>query len=320
MGGSVLRLLERRSVLLVVLLALVIVVMSLISPYFFSVTNLLGITQFGAVLVLLAIGQSLVITSGRGGIDLSIGSMLSLSGVAIGMLVQQGVNVWLASLLGIVSGGLFGALNGLMVAYIGLPPLITTLGTNYLYGSLALYLTNGVPISGFPESFEFLGQGLILGIPAQVLLVALPVFALFWFIVYRTRFGREIYLIGTNEIAARFSAIQVKQIRFSLYTISGLLAGLGSVIMCSWLMTARADVGSGMDMQSITVSVLGGVSITGGQGHLASVMLAVLVVTMLSSGMQIANINSMWQLAILGMILLFAVALNQFVLKRSASK
>jgi ribose/xylose/arabinose/galactoside ABC-type transport system permease subunit len=320
MGGSVLRLLERRSVLLVVLLALVIVVMSLISPYFFSVTNLLGITQFGAVLVLLAIGQSLVITSGRGGIDLSIGSMLSLSGVAIGMLVQQGVNVWLASFLGIVSGGLFGALNGLMVAYIGLPPLITTLGTNYLYGSLALYLTNGVPISGFPESFEFLGQGLILGIPAQVLLVALPVFALFWFIVYRTRFGREIYLIGTNEIAARFSAIQVKQIRFSLYTISGLLAGLGSVIMCSWLMTARADVGSGMDMQSITVSVLGGVSITGGQGHLASVMLAVLVVTMLSSGMQIANINSMWQLAILGMILLFAVALNQFVLKRSASK
>lgn len=311
------RLLERRSVLLVMLLVLVIIVMSLISPYFLNVVNLLGITQFGAVLVLLAIGQSLVIVSGRGGIDLSIGSILSLSGVVIGMLVQQGVNVWAASALGIVAGGLFGALNGLMVAYIGLPPLITTLGTNYLYGSLALYLTKGLPISGFPKSFEFLGQGLIFGIPAQVLLVALPVFVLFWFIIYRTKFGREVYLIGTNEVAARFSAIQVKQVRFSLYAISGLLAGLGAVVMCSWLMTARADVGNGMDMQSITVAVLGGVSITGGQGHLGAVMLAVLVVTMLSSGLQIANINSMWQLAILGMILLFAVALNQFILKRS---
>jgi ribose/xylose/arabinose/galactoside ABC-type transport system permease subunit len=316
MGSNAFRLLERRGILLVALLLVVIIIMSSLSPYFLDLYNLLGITQFGAVLVLIAIGQSLIITSGRGGIDLSIGAIVSLSGVIIGLLVQQGVNVWAASLIGIAAGGVLGALNGLMVAYIGLPPLIATLGTSYIYGSLALFFTKGLPISGFPQSFEFLGQGLIFGIPAQVLVVAIPVFALFWFLIYRTKFGRKVYLVGTNDIAARFSAIPVKKVRFSLYVLAGLLAGLGSVVMCSWLMTARADVGTGLEMQSITVAVLGGISIVGGQGHLGAVMLAVLVVTVLSSGLQIANINSMWQLAILGMILLFAVALNHFIMKR----
>lgn len=317
MGTSVMRLLERRGILLVVLLLIVTIIMSMLSPYFLDLYNLLGITQFGAVLVLIAIGQSLIIVSGKGGIDLSIGATLSLSGVVIGLLVQQGMNVWVASLIGVLAGSALGAFNGLMVAYVGMPPLIATLGTSYLYGSLALFFTDGQPLSGFPESFEFLGQGLIFGIPAQVLLVAIPVFAVFWFLIYRTKFGRQVYLVGTNDTSARFSAIPVRAVRFSLYTLAGTLAGLGSVVMCSWLMTARADVGAGLEMQSITVAVLGGISIIGGQGHLGAVMLAVLIVTVLSSGLQIANINSIWQLAILGLILLLAVALNHFIMKRN---
>lgn len=316
MGANLLKLLERRGVLLSVLLVVVVIIMSLSSPYFFNLYTLLGITQFGAVLALIAIGQSLIIASGNGNIDLSVGGILSFSGVVLGLLVQSGMNIWVASVVAVVFGALLGAFNGLMVAFTGLQPLITTLGTMYIYSSLALYFTGGRPISGFPASFEFLGQGLILGIPVQVLLVVLPIFLIICYAVYRTKYGRQIYLIGTNKTAARFAAIPVKQVWFSLYTLSGLLAGIGAVVTCSWLMTARADVGTGMELQSITVAVLGGIHIFGGKGHLASVMLAVLTVTVLSSGLQIANVNSMWQLAILGIILILAVALNQMLVKQ----
>jgi ribose/xylose/arabinose/galactoside ABC-type transport system permease subunit len=305
-----------RTYFLIGLLVLLIFVLTLMSQDFLTVGNLLGITQFGAVLALVAIAQSLVITSGNGGIDLSIGSIVSLSGVVIGLLVTAGMNIWIASIFGVIAGGLLGAFNGLSISIIGLPPFIATLGTMYMYGSIALVLTGGAPISGFPESFGFLGQGTLLGLPTQILTIVIPVFLVISFIVYRTVFGRHIYLVGTNETAARFANISVKKTRFLIYTLSGLLAGMGSVIMCSWLMTARADVGDGLELQAITVAVLGGINILGGQGKLGGVMLAVLIVTFLSSGLQIANVNSIWQLAILGIILIGAVALNQYLNKK----
>lgn len=310
------KILMSRTYFLTLLLIVIIIIMSLLSPHFFSLGNLLEITQFGAVLALLAIGQSLIIASGNGGIDLSVGSIVSLSGVVIGMASEAGMNIWVASLIGILVGALLGAINGIATSIVGLPAFIATLGTMYIYSSVALVLTKGTPISGFPEVFGFLGQGTILGIPTQVLLVVVPVFIIISFIVYRTVFGRQIYLVGTNQNAAKFASINVNKTRFILFTLSGLLAGIGAVIMCSWLMTARADVGNGLELQSITVAVLGGIYIFGGRGHLSGVMLAVLVVTVLSSGLQIANINSIWELAILGFILIGAVALNQFLSNR----
>lgn len=310
------KILMSRTYFLTLLLIVIIIIMSLLSPHFFSLGNLLEITQFGAVLALLAIGQSLIIASGNGGIDLSVGSIVSLSGVVIGMASEAGMNIWVASLIGILVGALLGAINGVATSVVGLPAFIATLGTMYIYSSVALVLTKGTPISGFPEGFGFLGQGTILGIPTQVLLVVVPVFIIISFIVYRTVFGRQIYLVGTNQNAAKFASINVNKTRFILFTLSGLLAGIGAVIMCSWLMTARADVGNGLELQSITVAVLGGIYIFGGRGHLSGVMLAVLVVTVLSSGLQIANINSIWELAILGFILIGAVALNQFLSNR----
>lgn len=309
-----------RAYFLTLLLIVIIIIMSLLSPHFLKLGNLLEITQFGAVLALLAIGQSLIIASGNGGIDLSVGSIVSLSGVVIGMASEAGMNIWVASLIGILVGALLGAINGIATSVVGLPAFIATLGTMYIYSSIALVLTKGTPISGFPEAFGFLGQGTILGIPTQVLLVVVPVFIIISFVVYRTVFGRQIYLVGTNQNAAKFASINVNKTRFILFTLSGLLAGIGAVIMCSWLMTARADVGNGLELQSITVAVLGGIYIFGGRGHLSGVMLAVLVVTVLSSGLQIANINSIWELAILGFILIGAVALNQFLSNRVSVK
>ncbi len=320
MGGFIQKVLMSRTYFLTLLLVMIIIIMSILSPYFLTVQNLLEITQFGAVIALLAIGQSLVIASGNGGIDLSVGSMVSLSGVLMGLAFNAGISIWIASIIAILVGVLLGAFNGFATSVIGLPPFIATLGTMYMYGSLALVLTKGTPISGFPESFGFLGQGTILGIPTQVLLIVIPVFLIISFIVYRTVFGRQIYLVGTNDTAAKFANIKVKRTRFLLFTLSGLLSGIGSVIMSSWLMTARADVGSGLELQAITIAVLGGMHIFGGKGQLGGVMLAVLVVTMLSPGLQIANINAIWQLAILGIILIGAVALNQYSSNRLSLK
>jgi ribose/xylose/arabinose/galactoside ABC-type transport system permease subunit len=313
-------LVSRRGFMLTILLLITMIAMSSLNQDFLNISNLIGITQFGAVLALLAIGQSLVILSGRGAIDLSVGAMLSLSGVFLGLLFKSGMNIWIASILAIFFGGLLGLINGIIINYFHIHSLIATLGTQYLFGSLALYLTKGTPISGFPNSFGSIGQDMILGIPVQVLLIAIPVYIIMWFIIYRNRIGREIYLLGTNDVAARFSGIKVKKIRTIIFTLSGFLAGIGAVVTCSWLMTARADVGSGMEMESLTVAVLGGIIISGGKGHLGSVMLSVLIVTILNSGLQMANINSVWELAILGLLLILAIIFNNLLISQGMNK
>jgi len=312
---KLIRLLSNRVIFLSILLVIVIVVMSLISPYFLSLNNFMTMSRFSAALALVGVGQSLVILGGGAGIDLSVGSIISLSGVLFGFLVNTGLNVWFCAFLTVIIGGLLGSVNGLTIAILDAPPLIGTLGTNYAYGALALVLTGGIPISGFPESFEFLASGDLLGIPTQILLIVIPVFLLLFFIMRNTSFGRHIYLIGVNEEAAQMSGIQVKTHRFILYTLSGILAGISATIFSSWFMASRPDVGAGMDMETITVAVLGGISITGGVGNLVGTLLAIIIVTMIASGLQLANINTIWQLAVLGIILLGSVALNQLFVK-----
>ncbi len=309
------RLLGNRVAFLLLLMVVVVAVMSLLSPYFLSVDGLLGMTRFGAVLALVAIGQSLIILAGGAGIDISVGSIISLSGVLFGLMVKAGLSLWVAVPACVVSGALLGAVNGVTVALWGLPPMIGTFSTMWAYGAVALVLTGGVPLSGFPEAFGFLGQGRIGAVPAQTLLFVLPAYAFFLFLLRRTAFGRSVYLVGVNDEAARFAGISPRAVRFTLYTLNGALAGCGALILSSWLMAARADAGSGMELQAITVAVLGGIDIFGGSGSLLGTLLAVMIVTMVQTGLQLANINAIWQLALLGAILLGAVALNQSVLR-----
>jgi len=311
MGKRFITLLSNRVFFLLLLLVLVTVGMSLISPYFFDWKNMVTMTRFGAPLALIGLGQSLVILGGGAGIDLSVGSIISISGVFFGFMVGAGINDWVAAVITVFIGGILGSVNGMTIALLGLPPLIGTLGTMYTYGALALVLTKGRPLSGFSESFSFLANGEVLGIPTQVMLIVIPVFIILLIMITKTNFGRWVYLVGVNEEAAQISGIQVKRVRFILYTISGLLAGMSAIIMSSWFMASRPDVGNGMEMQAITVAVLGGIDIFGGVGNLTGTMLSVLIVTMIASGLQLANINTIWQLAILGLILLGSVALNQ---------
>ncbi len=304
---------KSRTKFLLLLFVIEMVILSLISPYFFSLSNLMQVTQFGAALTLLSLGESLVMIAGRDGIDISIGSIMSLSGVLFGLAVINGCSILAATILTLLTGVVLGSINGFLVAVAKVPALIATLGTQYIYGSLALYLTGGIPISGFPESFEFLSLESTFGIPNQILFVVIPVTILVLILVYKMKFGRRVYLMGTNPEAAKYTGIKERSVRMWVYILAGVLAAISAIINNSWLMTARADAGTGMEMQAITVAVLGGIGVAGGVGHLGGVLIGVIIITMMNSGLQIANINSIWQLATLGFILIIAIILNHLM-------
>ena len=209
----------------------------LISPYFFSLSNLMQVTQFGAALTLLSLGESLVMIAGRDGIDISIGSIMSLSGVIFGLAVINGCSILAATILTLLTGVVLGSINGFLVAVAKVPALIATLGTQYIYGSLALYLTGGIPISGFPESFEFLSLESTFGIPNQILFVVIPVTILVLILVYKMKFGRRVYLMGTNPEAAKYTGIKERSVRMWVYILAGVLAAISAIINNSWLMT-----------------------------------------------------------------------------------
>ena len=324
MKKLVLSLAKSRAKFLAVLLVVEIIILSIMNPEFAKINNLIEILQFGATLFLMAVGEALVIIVIPGGIDISIGSIMSLSCVVLGITYQNSGNMPIALLATLIAGGLFGVVNGILVGFFNMPSLIATLGTQYVFASLALYITNGVAISGFPDSFSWLSLETTLGIPNQILFLVIPVLIVVLFLVYRTRFGRNIYLTGNNSEAAKFAAIKTKWTIFFVFVLAGVLTAFGAIVNCSWLMTARADAGSGMEMNAITVAMLGGISaVEGGRGHLSGVIVGTVLITMLKSGLQMAGINSTWILAITGIILLISIVMNnvmnKFIIKMSTN-
>ena len=302
---------KSRAKFLILLLIVEIIILSILNPEFAKISNLIELLQFGATLFLMAAGEALVIMVIPGGIDISVGSIMSLACVVLGIMYQATANMFISILVTLIAGGIFGMVNGVLVGYFNMPSLIATLGTQYVFASLALYITNGVAISGFPESFEWLSLETTFGIPNQILFVVIPVLIVVLFLVYRTRFGRNIYLTGDNAEAAKFAAIKTKQTIFWVFVLTGVLTAFGAIINCSWLMTARADAGSGMEMNAITVAMLGGISaVEGGRGHLSGVIIGTVIITMLRSGLQMAGINSVWILAITGIILIASIVAN----------
>lgn len=304
---------DRRTMLAILLVGM-LVVFSQISPALVRPSLLLDITKFGVVVGLLSLGQTLIILSGRGGIDLSVGSMLSLSGIVMGLAMNAGVPIWLAAGVAILTGVALGAFNGVLIAVVGIPALIGTVGTLFLYGSLALVVSGGRAISGYSDAgFAFIGQGTILGMPAQLVLVLLPVYAVLGWMVARTRFGRTIYEVGNGDRAARLVGRSPSALRFWLFCLSGGLAGLGAVVTNSWLQTARPAAGAGLELQAVTIAVLGGTHIFGGRGRLGGTFLALFVVILLNAGLQFNGIDQVWQSGVLGALLIGSVVLNNLL-------
>ena len=336
--GRVLRTLAtQRIALLVALIVIIVVWMSLLDVGgYLSGTydaDYLSLSLVDAVpMALLALGQLVVIVSGRGGIDLSIGSMVSLSGMVFGSAYGQwGWSLAAAVILTIVAGALLGAINGVLVAYFQFPALIATLATYYAYKSLALVVTNSLPISDgdIPNLYTITRQvelpvigAYLPDVPLGVFTFFLPTAIVIWLIVARTTYGRRLFAIGTNDVAAQWAGLDVRRTRFAAYLLSGLVAGIVAVYLTAQFASSRPDAGTsgnGLALPSITIAVLGGVAIMGGVGRVAGVVLATLLITWLNAGILLAipgNAGGQYQLLALGLVLILAALLNGVAQRR----
>jgi ribose transport system permease protein len=298
---------------LLVLWLIALVIFALFAPAFFTAANFNSVLQFSTLLALVTLGQTLVVLTGGGGIDLSVGGIVSLSGLVIASLMKAGVPAFVAALAGVLFGGVLGSINGFIITRLRLLPLIVTLGTYYAYNGLALALTGGAPISGLPVSFGLLGQDSILAIPLHTLVLVVPVFLVMQFTLNQTPLGRWIYAVGSNEKAARLVGLPVDMIRLGAYTLSGVLAALAGLMADSWLLSARPNIGDNLELLSLTATLLGGTSIFGGSGGLGGSLAAVLFFTSLQAGLQMLNVNSIWQLGLVGIFLIGSVLLDRMI-------
>lgn len=331
-----------RSGVLLILSLILFLYFSATIPNFFSGYNIYQVIEQGVIIALLAIGETLVILSGGGGIDLSIGSILSLSGMVLGVLnIMRGVNIWIAVIAAILTGAMLGAINGLLVSKTRIPPLIVTLATYYGYAAIAFQVTGTKPLpdatqpnlpQAFPQDFITIGNGTVQniswlswipkiageGIPFQFLLIFMPIVLITIFVLRKTIAGRYLYGVGTNALAARFTTIDVWTIRFWAYVAAGFLAGVGAVVQTALNASATPDVGAPMNLQAITIAVLGGVSIAGGEGTIPGVALAALIVIFLYNGLglMLGNAAGVWQPVALGVLLICSVFFNEFIRRR----
>ncbi|MBB3237278.1 ABC transporter permease [Phyllobacterium endophyticum] len=300
--------LRTRLLILIGLWVVAILVVSLLSPYFLQASTVPYLLQYVPILGLLGLGQTLVILAGGPGIDLSVGSIVSLVGVSVGALMTMGLGVWPACAVGILLGGVLGMINGVLINVLRIPSLMATLATMFAYGGLALATTEGRPIGNFPQEFAWLGQGDTLTIPNSFLFVLVPVALILHIMLTRTTIGRHIVACGNDDRAAHLSGLNVVRLRIGLYVLSGVLAAIGSIISLSWFLAARPDAGKGMELAAVTIAVLGGTHIFGGTGGIPGTLVAILIITTLQIGLQLANISAAWQLGIIGVLLIASVA------------
>lgn len=298
--------------ILLVVLAIVMGVMSNLSDYFLTPLYLLNATRFISETSLIGLGMTLVILTG--GIDLSVGSMMALSSVCLGLFCQIGIPSILAVVFSLLIGALGGMLNGYVVCKLKLPALIVTLATMELFRGIALGISGGSAIA-IPENLYFLGQGDIGPLPVQLVVTTLAYIIVAVFI-YKTNFGVYLKSIGYNEEVAVFSGIRVTWNKVKAYVLSGFFAALLGVLFTCRVSSAKADYGNNYEMDAITIAVFGGASLAGGKVSFAGAYIAAIIIVMIRLGLTTAAIQTEVQSVIIGLILILAVAFNNFVASR----
>lgn len=296
---------------LVIALAVLCIVMSSLSPYFLQANYLWTQSGFVAETSLIGLGMTLVILIG--GIDLSVGSMMALSCVLMGMMVNAGVPPFAAVLISLLVGAAGGFINGFIVCKARVAPLIVTLGTMGLFRGVAMGITNG-DAQQLPRSMYWIGQGRVGMVPVS-LIVALVLYAAALYMIHNMKMGVNLKAIGFNESCARFSGIHVDMEKIRVYMISGTLAALMGIIYACRVSSAKADYGSNYEMNAITIAVFGGAVLSGGKASIAGSFVATVIIVLLKQGLTLINVQSDIQSVVVGLILIFAVAFNTFINK-----
>ncbi|MDC7244814.1 MAG: ABC transporter permease [Sphaerochaetaceae bacterium] len=292
-----------------IVLLMLIIFFSFTSENFLNPLNIFNILRQVSIIGISAVGMTMVLLTG--GIDLSVGSLIAVTGVGIAKLMLQGLHPVLASLIMLAVAVLIGLLNGFFINRLRIPPLITTLGMMTSLRGLAFIITGGLPVFGFNSNFAKLGQGYVWKIPIPVL-VMLAVFVIGILLLAKTRFGRYVYGVGSNEEATRLSGINVQRVKYIVYAVNGLMAGLAGLILLSRINSGQPNAGQGYELEIITAVVLGGVSINGGEGRLGFVVIGVLIMGVLTNGMIMMNVNDYVQQFVKGLVLIAAVAFDRY--------
>ena len=287
---------------------LVCVVLSITTPKFLTVQNLMIIVTQVSINALLAFGVTFIIITG--GIDLSIGSMVAVTGVVAASFARaDSYPVIVPVLMGLLAGIGFGAFNGFVITRSKVPPFIVTLGTMTIGRGLALILSKGRPISNLSDSFNFIGGGKILGVPTLILFLLIA-FVICSIVLRKTVLGRYIYAVGGNEQAARASGIQPNQIKMVVYTLCGGLSALAGILLTSRITTGQPNAGAGFELDAIAAAIIGGTSTSGGSGTMTGTLIGALLIGVISNGLDLLNVTSYYQQVVMGAIIIGAVVLD----------
>ena len=289
-------------------LVVVCVIMAFASDTFFSASNVTNILRQVSINALIAVGMTFVILTG--GIDLSVGAVMALSGTLAAGLMAGGLDGGLAFAVCLAVGIAFGLANGACVARAGMPPIIVTLATMGIARGLGLIYTGGYPINGLPAWIRWFGGGSVLGVQTPIVIMAL-VYGAGWVLLERTPFGRYVYAIGGNETATRLSGVRVARYKLLVYAISGLTAAIAAVVLTSRLMSGQPNAGEGFELDAIAAVVLGGTAIAGGRGSLIGTLLGALLLGVLNNGLNMVGVNPYVQTVVKGGIILLAIYIGR---------
>ncbi len=300
-----------------IFIVLLVLVVSLRSPYFLTLDNFQAILLNISILVIVALAQTMVIITR--GIDLSVGSMIGLVAMMVSFVIRENpqLSLFVVVLLGMALGSVLGSFNGLVITVGGVPPIIATLGTLSIYRGLVFLYSQGTWINAFemPAAFKQLAKGTPLGLPNLVLVAIFVAVIVYYFLNY-IRAGRNIYAVGSNPDAAQVAGIRTQRVIFMVYVFSGIACGLAGVLWASRFEAAQTNTALGFELQTVAASVVGGVNILGGSGTVPGVLVGALLLGVIDNSLTLVRISPFWQLAVQGLLILLAVIADSLILRR----
>ncbi len=301
----------------IIALALMFALFSVLSPYFFNANNLINVLRQVSLLGIIAMGMTMVIVCGE--IDLSVGSVYGAAAILCGVLLTNGAPLWVGVLVGLLAGSAFGFLNGFLVTYGRIPAMIVTLGMMNIARGFTLIVSGGrvVNLSARTvhnanlDAFFFVGQGKILSIPVMSI-IFLTVAALAYGLYGKTLLGFRMKAVGGSAVAARASGINDKVVKIAAFTILGLLSALAGLLNIAFLGNVQGTTGQGMEMNAIAAVIIGGTTLKGGEGTIIGTLIGVLIMGVLNNGIILLGISPFWQMTIIGVVIIAAVAIDMW--------
>ncbi|MGL4320722.1 MAG: ABC transporter permease [Paracoccaceae bacterium] len=297
--------------LLVIVFIGVFAINSFASPYFLNVWNLSDATFNFTEKALIAFAMAMLIIAGE--IDLSVAAIIALASTAMGMAMTAGAGTPVIVLVGLATGVACGAFNGVLVAGLGLPSIVVTIGTMSLFRGVSFIILGDQAFNGYPKSFGFFGQGYVWWVISFELALFAVCAVIFTLLLHRTGFGRACYAIGNNPVAAQFSGIRVARVRFILFLLTGLMSGIAAVCLTSRLGSTRPSIATGMELEVVTMVVLGGISILGGSGRMVGVVLAAFIMGCVTFGFGLLNVPGIVMSIFLGLLLIGVIAVPRLL-------